>query len=441
MKKTVDETANKDVLLSRDGIMQGRESVENRTPQKVAYDALILDAQLRQSLVTMRSLGRRGLCVAALEVANLLKPSPHVPTFASRWCQGTYIAPSYERGTEVFLDYLLRFLDNTGARVLIPSADGTVALLRKHRQEVEKRTRVALAADEALDKALNKTVTLEIAQRLGIAIPRGVTVSSVSEVDEAIRTVGLPAVIKPVESWLWGWDGENGIQGERYICALVTTSVEARRSVEELTHSGGKTLFQQFLPGRREAVSLLYAHGKMYARFAQWAKRTQPPLGGTSVYRQSIALPPDISRAAECLVREIGLEGYSEVEFRRDSRGKPYLMEINPRLSASVEVAVRAGVDFPSLLYQWANGDRIDLVAGYREGRWMRYLEGDALALMQTIEQWGRPGVVHPARAMVEFMGAFFIPASYDYVDWKDARPLWTAILDFFSRTRARLKK
>jgi hypothetical protein len=50
-------------------------------------------------------------------------------------------------------------------------------------------------------------------------------------------------------------------------------------------------------------------------------------------------------------------------------------MEINPRLSASVEVAVRAGVDFPYLLYQWANGDPIDHVEYYRVGRWMCYLE------------------------------------------------------------------
>src|SRR6202023_1089385 len=97
--------------------------------------------------------------------------------------------------------------------------------------------------------------------------------------------------------------------------------------------------------------------GQIYARFAQWAKRTDPPLGGTSVLRQSIPIPPDIGDQAERLVIEIELEGYSEVEFRRDNGGIPYLMEINPRLSASVEIAVRSGVDFPYLLYQGQNED------------------------------------------------------------------------------------
>lgn len=61
-------------------------------------------------------------------------------------------------------------------------------------------------------------------------------------------------------------------------------------------------------------------------------------------------------------------EIFNEVEFWRDSAGIPYLMEINPRLSASVELAVRVGVDFPYLLYQWANGDHIPMVKEYRTG-------------------------------------------------------------------------
>src|SRR5207237_4963615 len=137
-----------------------------------------------------------------------------------------------------------------------------------------------------------------------------------NEVSAALRQIGLPAVVKPVESWLWGEQ-----RGKKLACQLVTTSDEARHAVAELVSFGGSTIFQQFLSGRREAVSFLYANGEMYARFAQWAKRTQPPLGGTSVLRQGLAIPADIGDQAEHLVREIELEGYSEIEFRRDSNG------------------------------------------------------------------------------------------------------------------------
>src|SRR5205823_5177184 len=214
-------------------------------------------------------------------------------------------------------------------------------------------------------------------------------------------------------------------------CHLVTTPDEARQAVEELTQDGGSILFQQFLSGKRESMSFLYAHGTMYARFAQWAKRMQPPLGGTSVYRQSIAIPEDIGEQAERLVREIELEGYSEVEFRRDSVGKAYLMEINPRLSASVEIAVRSGVDFPYLLYQWANGERIDTVEGYRVGNWMRYLKGDIMTTIEALQQRGRPGVTPPVQAILGFWLSFFQPMGYDYLDWRDLGPAFRATTDF----------
>ncbi|GCE03716.1 hypothetical protein KDAU_10450 [Dictyobacter aurantiacus] len=405
--------------------------------RSAAYDALVLDANLRQSLVAVRSLGKRGMHVAALEtMSSSSRKARSIPTFASRWCEHAYVAPSYDQQSDSYLAYLQQVLTYTGARVLLTSSDGTLAVVREHRDEIEKYTHIALAKEPALEAAINKDLTLSIAGKLGLGIPRGVTVSSTSEVKEAIREIGLPAVVKPIETWLWGEQ-----QGVRLICELVTTPDEAYQAVEKLTQGGGSTLFQQFLTGRREAVSLLYGQGTVYARFAQWAKRTQPPLGGTSVLRQSIVIPEDIGQQSERLVREIELEGYSEVEFRRDEAGKPYLMEINPRLSASVEIAVRSGIDFPYLLYQWAVGEAIKPVEGYQTGGWMRFLEGDIVTTAEALAQRGRPGVPSPARAIFQFCSSFFMPAGYDYVDLKDLKPVWSAAKDFASRSLRKLSK
>jgi len=386
---------------------------------RVVHDALVLDAQLRQSLMTVRSLGSRGLRVAALETFA------GVPTFSSRWCQQAFVCPADE-GTEAYFPSLEQLLDHTGVRVLITSSDATIALIRRHREQLERRVRIALAREPALGIAINKERTLELAKQLGLQIPRAVCVEAVSEVEAALREIGLPAVIKPVESWAWGKQ-----EGVRLLSKLVTTPDEARRAVEELTRFGGATLFQQFLSGRRESLTFLYANGQIHARFAQWGKRTNPPLGGQSALGQSIAMPSDIGDQAERLVREIELEGCSHIEFRRDESGVPYLMEINPRLAASTELAVRSGVDFPYLLYQWASGEKIDRVTSYRVGMWMRDLRGDIMTTMQAIRQRGRPGVTPPARAILDFSISFFVPMQYTYVDWKDPLPAFIAIANF----------
>src|SRR6266702_2991123 len=251
------------------------------TSAMMQCDALVLDAALRQSLVTVRSLGRRGLGVAAAETHD------HAPAFASRWCQGAFVFPAKE-GTDAYQGILEHWLERTGARVLIASNDATIALLRRHRARLEPRVCMALAPEPALTIAISKERTFGVARRLGLHVPREMVVREVGDVPAALKEIGLPAVIKPCESWLW-----NGREGARLGAELVVDPAEARRAVAAVTRFGEAALFQQLLTGRREAVSFLYADGEVYARFAHWARRTSMPLGGDSVLRQSIAIPPD----------------------------------------------------------------------------------------------------------------------------------------------------
>jgi len=101
-------------------------------------------------------------------------------------------------------------------------------------------------------------------------------------------------------------------------------------------------------------------------------------------------------------------------------------------------MAVRSGVDFPFLVYQWASGEPIDQVDRYRTGGWMRYLRGDLSATAATIRQRGRPGIPSPARAVLDFGASFLRPMGYDYLDWQDLLPAARATADF---TRSTLGK
>lgn len=401
---------------------QQRSKVTALQPVLHECDVLVLDAVLRQSLVAIRSLGQKNFRVTALETTA----HTSVPAFSSSWCEQSAYIPAAE-GTAQYLAYLDEVLAQTRARVVITSSDGTIALLRAHRQRLEERhTRIALAQEPALKQAVDKEQTLALAKELGIGVPPCVIVKTGNDVAAAIAEVGLPVVIKPAESWV-----DNTQHRVRFGTALATTLTEAQVIVEEPLSLGASMLFQPFLPGRREALSFLYAHNTTYARFAQWAKRTEPQLGGTSVMRQSIAIPNDIGVQAEKLIRAMDLEGYSEVEFRRDAAGKPFLMEINPRLSASVEIAVRSGMNFPYLLYQWANGEPIQPVQTYRTGRWMRYLRGDFFTTVEALQKRGRPGVTPAGKALWEFGSSFFTPTGYDYLDWRDPGPAFVSGMDF----------
>jgi NADPH-dependent 2,4-dienoyl-CoA reductase/sulfur reductase-like enzyme len=142
-------------------------------------------------------------------------------------------------------------------------------------------------------------------------------------------------------------------------------------------------------------------------------------------------MPVELESAALALVRALNLEGYSEVEFRRDATGRPLLMEINARLSGSLEVAVRSGIPFPALLWQWASGESLSPALGYQTGIKMRYLKGDIMWLRENIESRGRrPDSVPPREAITIFAKDFLHRQSYDYMDRGDLGPAFVALAE-----------
>lgn len=405
-------------------------SEDSQSAKHVIADVLVLDACERQALAAVRSLGRRGLRVATLGADR------SAPALASRWCLQKIVCPA-EVGSEAYLASLEQALEYSGAHVIIPCSDATVSLLRQHRRRLEQRARIALAEESALEIAVNKERTLEVARQLGLYVPHGVTVRDSKQVDAALQEVGLPVVVKPVESWV-----ACPQKGVRLTSFLVATRDEAYHAVEILlAYPGNSVLIQQFVSGERESMSFLYAQGRFFAEFAHAVERTDPPLGGADVVRHSIPIPLDIAEPAENLIREINLEGYCIVEFRRDRTGRPYLMEINPRLSAGVELAIASGIDFPYLLYQWACGGQIDTVAQYRVNCRMRYLAGDIATTAVSVKLAGRPGVTPPLRAILAFCFAFFLPMHYDYVDWHDLQPIKQAVIGWFRVLPERIRR
>jgi predicted ATP-grasp superfamily ATP-dependent carboligase len=374
--------------------------------------ALILDADLRQSLVTARSLGRAGVRVLLAETNTL------APAFASRWSVGGALVPDVAEDATQFVDRVIALCESIGRPVLITAHDGSIEALRARRDDVERVATLALAAEHSLALAIDKRTTLAAAERIGLNVPPGRTVTELTAIGDALEAVGLPVVIKPAVSWV-----DGGQTGWRAAPSLARTRADASAKATRLIAGGVGALLQPWLPGSREAVSVLFADGVMWATFAQRADRMYPVLGGASVLRESIPVPADVGPMAEALIRELSLEGYSEIEFRRDQAGRPFLMEINPRLSASVEIAVRAGVDFPLLLYQWAAGEPMIPVRSYRSGRRMRYLRGDVSWLKEALRDPRHPDAPSPAVAIASFLAEFGRPTGYDYWDRSDPRP------------------
>ncbi len=136
-------------------------------------------------------------------------------------------------------------------------------------------------------------------------------------------------------------------------------------------------------------------------------------------------MPADTYAAAVQLVTAIGMQGLCEVEFRRDVHGHPFLMEINARLvGGGMETAMRSGIDFPLLLWQWATGSPVDRVDGYEAGMRMRWLRGDMRWLITNSRRAGRPDSMPRAKGLWAFATEFIRTRRYDCLDLRDLGPM-----------------
>jgi predicted ATP-grasp superfamily ATP-dependent carboligase len=408
-----------------DGMTEMPTAISSPTPAAITpdrglddYDVLVLDAGSRQSLASARSFGRAGLRVALGECFAECDPDLPVLAFTSRYSARNIVLPNYAIDGTAFADGVVDFVREHPTKVVLPTADGAIAALRPRREQLASLGCVlALAGDSALAIANDKNRTLAVADELGIAYPQTMHVSSVADVIDLAASFQFPVVLKPAISWV-------SRSPVRLQAVEVVDEAEASKVVEEFIKIGVQVLAQQWVGGRREGVTMFVVNGEIRAHCGHVAHRTSPALGGASVLRESMAAPADIYDSSVRLVRAIGLEGLCEVEYRRDLAGRPFLMEVNARIAGTIENALRSGVDFPLLLWNWATGLQVEQIAGYRTGVRTRWLRGDMRWLRDNCRRAGRPDSVSQARALWMFGSEFARTRYYDCLDRRDIRPL-----------------
>jgi predicted ATP-grasp superfamily ATP-dependent carboligase len=175
-------------------------------------------------------------------------------------------------------------------------------------------------------------------------------------------------------------------------------------------------LIQERIPshGVARGVSLLMNQdGECIASFAHQRIRQYPIHGGPSTDRQSID-DPNLVKQSIALLKSLSWQGIAMVEWKVDPRdGIPKLMEINPRFWGSLELAIRSGVDFPSLYVQAALGHPLKSIHSYQIGTRCRWIiPGDILRYLSEKKQNREP--------FTEFLKG--LPKSAEEWDLQDIR-------------------
>jgi biotin carboxylase len=195
------------------------------------------------------------------------------------------------------------------------------------------------------ERCRDKLLCFEAVHAAGLPVPLTLAVASLVEARQAVDALsGFPVIVKPRSG-----GGGRGVSLVRSMAELAGAYARAR---DGYSGSDGRgVLVQERIGGRSLGVEALFVAGKLAQMFA-----LDDQFGGDYVSPIGHSLPPDIDADTQASVRAT-VEGFgralglttSAVNLDlRIERGRPVLIEINPRLggnSITALVSLAYGVD------------------------------------------------------------------------------------------------
>ena len=332
---------------------------------------LVTDGEQRAALAVVRSLGKAGYApiVCSRDARSLAG--------VSRYAAASVHVPDPLSRASEFTPAIVSAVRAHNARVVVPVTEpSSLALLG-----AGSLLAPAVIAGPSLDafRAISdKEHMLAVASDVGLSTPRQLRLTSASDASAAaLDTLAFPVVIKPART----------VQGGSIHTVTYATDADTlRRKLGAMAASAYPVLVQQRIVGPGTGVFLLRWNGRVLATFAHERIRETPPSGGASVYSESVAADPDLVAGAARLLERFDWRGVAMVEFKRDAAtGQAYVMEVNGRLWGSLQLAVDAGVDFPTLLVNAALGNVPEHPPSYRTGVRLRWWWGDVNHLLARL--------------------------------------------------------
>lgn len=328
----------------------------SETPVAVVYPAFSLNCY-----GVIRGLGEQGIPVIALDE----KPNPQ---FHSRYCKGLR-CPDPKLEPEAFAT----FLAELGARfktppVLYMMEDLYVWLAHRYQDRIRPYYRFSFLSAETLESCLDKRLTFQVADRIGVPTPRTFYPRDLRELMELEGLVPFPAIVKPVVARFDFRSGEASkictfpkVFGSKAVRA--ESFPELLKQFQRVSALGIEACVQEEIPGGQDLLygATLYANADSEALgiFVRTKLRQTPADFGTMTLGRAIA-SEEVRETSSRMAKALGFKGICGMEYKYDPRDGQYkFLEINPRGELWMNLANHCGVNLPYLKYRDLTGNPV----------------------------------------------------------------------------------
>jgi predicted ATP-grasp superfamily ATP-dependent carboligase len=309
----------------------------------------------------------RGLTSAGYRVCAVARQRP-AATHWSRSCAERIVLPDPRENVPAFVDRLDDLLSSGRYAALIPGSEASLLAISEHRSRLERSTRLGFPSLEAVRKSVDKLLLHQVAAGAGLTSPPSEICANLAEAAVAASKLGYPVVLKPAQSFL---PVNGGLHQHRVVVA--GDGAELAQAVPDFTPP---FIVQRFERARFLSCTGVVAEGRLLALTTSRVLRLWPPVAGMHTFSETIRAPQGLADRVRALLEALEWQGIFQLQMLELADGRLSVIDLNPRVFASIALDVDAGANLAAVWCDWLLGrDPSPVVA--RPARRYRWEEGD----------------------------------------------------------------
>jgi beta-phosphoglucomutase-like phosphatase (HAD superfamily)/predicted ATP-grasp superfamily ATP-dependent carboligase len=292
-----------------------------------AKGVLVVSANQRKAYPVIESVSRMGLRVIAAFYAW------RSPVF-SRHIRKRYFIASPYTDEECYLSHVRSIVCQNNIVMIIPVGFVDSVVLARHRKLLPQNIVLPIPSYEALMKASDKVELVKLCKDIGAMYPRTLSLAKTTPGGTS-KSLGLPLVVK----------GGSDASTPQYAFTM-------KQLKEKTEDRGDGKILQEFIAGGGAGYFAISQNGEILAEYGHSRIIEEKPSGGPSLVA-CINSDPEIFKLGRKVVKHLSWTGALMVEFKRDyETGEYYVLEINPKLWGSLDLAVCKKIDFPRYMVE-----------------------------------------------------------------------------------------
>lgn len=269
-----------------------------------------------------------------------------------------YTAPEY-------IDTILEICKKEHVDVFFPQISMELPYVLDRKDDFEKiGVKVAISDKETLEIANCKYQLYNFMQTKGLETPRYFLVDSSRTLRARIEDLGYPQ--KPVCVKMTENSGSRGVRIIRPHLSKsdsfmhdkpssLNVSLDEMCEILDECNPLPTIMAMEYFPGIEYTVDLLAEHGKTL--YIAGRRNTTSSM---SIAQSSVVDKIDSAyKLCEDVVRELKLDGNIGFDFMLDENGKPWLTDLNPRVTATIILYLGAGLNLPYLRVKQLLGEEL----------------------------------------------------------------------------------